>query len=176
MGKADDRGRFRIETEGFSSPTCQVTVSDGVTSQVVLLDRCVPSVPVLTFRALEIDLSEGPLVVPAPLHPSPNANDIEVPVGLPERSLALFVIEGVVNDINEHEWEIGNRPFFIYPSAFTRFDDDPQIGDLVRVIALRIQEPGPLVAERIKLRQLGPLGCGSGSVGACLPPLWLRAG
>jgi len=39
-GAADERGRFRIELENFSSPSCQVTISDGVTTQVVSLDPC----------------------------------------------------------------------------------------------------------------------------------------
>ena len=40
---ADDQGRFRIELENFTSPSCQVTVSDGVSSLLVPLDRCEPT-------------------------------------------------------------------------------------------------------------------------------------
>jgi hypothetical protein len=32
MGTADSGGRFRIERSGFSSSTCRITVSDGVSS------------------------------------------------------------------------------------------------------------------------------------------------
>ncbi len=45
MGTAEDRGRFRVEADGFSSATCQVTVSDGITSVVVSLDRCQAQAP-----------------------------------------------------------------------------------------------------------------------------------
>jgi len=44
MGTADDGGRFRVEADGFDSTTCQVTVSDGISSVGVSLDRCDPTV------------------------------------------------------------------------------------------------------------------------------------
>lgn len=45
MGTAEEGGRFRVEADGFSSATCQVTVSDGITSVVVSLDRCQDQAP-----------------------------------------------------------------------------------------------------------------------------------
>lgn len=168
-GTADDRGRFRIELENFNSPSCQVTVSDGGTPQVVTLDRCGPNgdppadvPPPPAFAALEVALLEEPLQVPATLHQNPVSNDIPVPVGLPEGSIAEFVIEGVVSAINEArtEWQIGNLPVFVYPSATTRFDKNPQVGDLVRIIGVRTLGPGPVVAERIRQRAQGSLPVG----------------
>jgi two-component sensor histidine kinase len=44
-GTADSTGRFRIEVANFSSPTCQVTVSDGATSAQAQLAGCTPSAP-----------------------------------------------------------------------------------------------------------------------------------
>src|SRR5215204_1567228 len=42
-GTADSAGRFRIEVTNFSSPTCQVTVSDGATSVQTSLAGCTPT-------------------------------------------------------------------------------------------------------------------------------------
>ena len=44
-GTADSTGRFRIEVANFSSPTCQITVSDGTTSAQATLAGCTPSAP-----------------------------------------------------------------------------------------------------------------------------------
>lgn len=172
-GTADDRGRFRIELENFNSPSCQVTVSDGSVSQVVPLDRCalngdppadVPPPP--AFAALEVALLEEPLEVPLSLHQSPVPNNIPVPVGLPDGSIAEFVIEGVVSAIDaaNEEWQVGNPPVFVYPSATTRFDKTPQLRDRVRVIGVRTLAFGPIVAERITKRAPGPLPVGSAEV------------
>jgi len=43
MGNADAEGRFRVEADGFDSASCQVTVSDGVSSVLVSLDGCDPT-------------------------------------------------------------------------------------------------------------------------------------
>src|SRR3954462_2720839 len=39
-GRADSGGRFRVEFSPFSSPTCRVTVGDGVTSVSARLSGC----------------------------------------------------------------------------------------------------------------------------------------
>ena len=52
LGSADDRGRFRIELEDFSPSSCQVIVSDGNSSQLVLIEPC--SIPP-AFAALEVE-------------------------------------------------------------------------------------------------------------------------
>jgi len=160
---ADDRGRFRIELENFSSPSCQVTVSDGVTTQVVPLDPC-DSPP--AFAALEVGLLEEPLSVPPISHPSPVPSNHPVPADLPPGSLAEFVIEGVVSAIDGTQWQIGDSPVFVYQAATTRIDDSPKVDDLVRVIGVSTIVPGQpgqpdqtshIVAERIRQRALGPL-------------------
>src|SRR5947209_3017244 len=42
-GTSDGNGSFRVETSPYSSPTCQITVSDGATSASVPLSGCAPS-------------------------------------------------------------------------------------------------------------------------------------
>jgi len=168
-GTANDRGRFRIKLEDFSSLSCQVTVSDGNSSQVVSLDPCSDGDPPAdeappppAFAALEVEPLEEPLEVPPTLHQSAVLNNLPVPAGLPQGSIAEFVIEGVVSATNgaRTEWRVGSPPLFVYPSATTRFDKNPQVGDLVRIIAVRTVGPGPIVAERIRQRaqggQVGP--------------------
>jgi hypothetical protein len=44
-GTSDANGAFRIETSPYSSQSCNVTVSDGVTSTSVTLSGCTPSSP-----------------------------------------------------------------------------------------------------------------------------------
>src|SRR5438132_7869338 len=44
-GTSDSSGSFRVETSPYSSPTCQITVSDGATSASVPLSGCAPSQP-----------------------------------------------------------------------------------------------------------------------------------
>ena len=171
---ADDQGRFKVQVKNFSTSNCQITVSDGSTSQIVTLDPCTPAedddpeaeTPP-AFAALEIGPLEEPLEVPAALHQSPvRNNSAQVPAGLPRGAIAELVIEGVVTGVDnpKKEWRIGNPPLFVYPSASTRFDDAPQVGDLVRVIAVRSQGPGPLIAERIRQRAPGPLPAGPAEV------------
>ena len=177
-GNADDRGRFKIELEDFSSSSCQVTISDGNSSQVVSLDPCSdadppadepPAPPV--FAALEVELLEEPLSVPAILHqspPLPVTNNIPVPAGLPDGSIVEFLIEGVVSAINgaRTEWKIGSDDpeLLVYPSAATRFDKNPEVGDLVRILGVRTVLPGPIVADRITQRAQGPLPVGPAAV------------
>lgn len=170
---ADDQGRFKVRVENFSTSNCQITVSDGSTSQIVTLDPCTPAeeddpeaeTPP-AFAALEIGPLEEPLEVPAALHQNPVPNNAPVPAGLPQGAIAELVIEGVVTEVDDarEEWQIGNPPLFVYPSASTRFDDSPQVGDLVRVIAVRSQGPGPIIAERIRQRAPGPLAAGPAEV------------
>jgi hypothetical protein len=45
---ADDDGRFRLLAPNFQSSNCQVTVTDGATSQQVSLDECTPTAPPTT--------------------------------------------------------------------------------------------------------------------------------
>ncbi len=175
QGTADNRGRFRIQKQ-VNSPSCpgRVMVSDGNTTQTVTLDPCnspdgeaaeaEPPPPV--FAALEVALLEEPLEVPASLNQSPVPNNVPVPAGLPEGSIAEFVIEGVISAKNGAgtEWRVGNPPLFVYPSANTRFDKNPQVGDLVRIIAVRTVGPGPVVAERIRLRAKGRLPVGPAAI------------
>ncbi len=42
---ADDRGRYRVRTSGFTAPDCMVTVSDGADSVTTNLSGCTPSGP-----------------------------------------------------------------------------------------------------------------------------------
>src|ERR1700704_5709561 len=44
-GTSDSEGAFELVTSPYSSPTCQVTVSDGTTSASVRLSGCTPSSP-----------------------------------------------------------------------------------------------------------------------------------
>ena len=44
MGKADGAGAFRIEAN-FTSTTCRITVSDGLTSAQATLSGCTPTGP-----------------------------------------------------------------------------------------------------------------------------------
>lgn len=119
----------------------------------------------LTFTALEIFPGEV-LTVPAPLFQNPKADNTAVPAGLPVGSIVLFVIQGVVKDVKVdqatggEEWQIGSQPVFVYTLADTRKDNSPKKGDLVKVIANRTLASGPIVAERITRRQLGPLPVG----------------
>ena len=95
-----------------------------------------------------------------------------MPAGLPAGTIAEFLIEGVVSAINgaRTEWTIGNDvpPLLVYPSATTRFDKNPEVGDLVRVLGVRTvefgPEFGPIVAERITQRDPGPLPVGPAAV------------
>ncbi|MFQ5874002.1 MAG: hypothetical protein ACE5JL_09395 [Dehalococcoidia bacterium] len=163
MGIADDQGRFRVERSGFNPSSCDVTVSDGVGSADVSFNPC--TVPP-RFTALEVELLEEPLGVPATPHANPGIDSTQVPADLPLGSIVSFEIEGVVKDIDPQglEWQIGSLPLFVYTSFDTRVDDAPQSGDLVRIGAVRGLEPGPLVAERIRRRQPGPLPVGPGEV------------
>jgi hypothetical protein len=45
---ADDDGRFRLLAPNFRSSNCQVTVTDGATSEQVTLDECTPTAPPTT--------------------------------------------------------------------------------------------------------------------------------
>lgn len=45
MGTADSAGVFKIQRNGFSSPSCQVVVGDGSTSAQATLRGCTPSTP-----------------------------------------------------------------------------------------------------------------------------------
>jgi len=187
-GSADDRGRFRIEKQ-VNSPSCpggKVIISDGTfTTDPVSLDPCrspdggaaepEPAPPTnictesLSCVALEIGLLAGPLaplVVPTPsqVNPEPTVNTILVPLDLvdqlPTGTIAEFGIEGVLgSEITSQEWQVGNN-LLVYPFSDTRKDKNPQIGDLVRVIALRTLEIGPIVAERIRSRGPGSLPAG----------------
>jgi len=194
---ADERGRFRIQVEGVTTPTCgpgdiQVTVKhvgggNPAHTQLVDLVPCEPMsggaaepeplqvVPTnictesLSCIALEIGLVAGPLaplVVPTPLDGQPKSNTIPVLVGLepplPTGTIAEFGIEGVLGSVvTSTELKVGTPPLFVYPSADTRFDKDPQEGDLVRVIGLRTLAPGAIVAERIRSRGPGPSPAGA---------------
>ena len=122
MGAADDRGRFRVEQNGFSPSACEVSVSDGVDSAVVVFDPC--SVPP-EFTALEVEPSEGPLGVPATLHANPVIDSTAVPGDLPQGSIVSVEIEGVVNGVDGpgNEWRIGTLPHLVYASPDTRIDD-----------------------------------------------------
>ncbi len=159
MATADEEGRFRVERVGFNPSSCDVNVSDGLSSTVVTFDPC--TVPP-KFMALEVELLEGPLGVPATLHTDPRIDSTQVPADLPQGSIVSFEIEGVVQEVDgpRLEWQIGSLPLFVYAGPGTRFDDAPQSGDLVRVGAVRTRTPGPLVAERIRQRQPGPLPVG----------------
>src|ERR671923_172616 len=42
MGTAASDGRFSIRRTGFTSPTCKITVSDGVSSTQAMLSGCTP--------------------------------------------------------------------------------------------------------------------------------------
>src|SRR5947209_13226305 len=44
-GTTDGSGAFRIESLTYSSPTCQITVSDGATSASATLSGCTPQSP-----------------------------------------------------------------------------------------------------------------------------------
>lgn len=44
LGSANGNGTFDIRVSPFSSPTCVISVSDGVDTQSIELDRCTPSV------------------------------------------------------------------------------------------------------------------------------------
>jgi trimeric autotransporter adhesin len=45
LGRADDRGRFRIQISGFSSPTCRISVDDGTGAVEATLSGCSPPSP-----------------------------------------------------------------------------------------------------------------------------------
>ncbi len=137
-----------------------------VASLVLGLVVAVPASAALTFTALEIFAAEEALTVPEALDQNPQVNSDILPAGLPAGSLALFVIQGVVTakDSLGQEWQIGSPPVFVYTSADTRVDNAPGIGDLVKVIAVRSLAAGPLVAERITLRQLGPQAAAAADV------------
>lgn len=143
-----------------------------------------------TFVALEIAVQE-PLDIHAPLYPGPRPNKIAVPAGLPPGSIVLFTITGVVKEIRVkraggEEWQIGNPPVFVYPSASTRIVNGPIIGDLVKIVALRTLAEGPLVAEKITLRGRGPLALAvptiemaflfNGAVSSANPNIWTVGG
>src|SRR5437868_7876101 len=44
-GTTDGTGAFRVESLTYSSPTCQITVSDGATSASATLSGCTPQSP-----------------------------------------------------------------------------------------------------------------------------------
>jgi PKD domain-containing protein len=45
LGTSDANGAFKLQTQPFSSPSCQVTVSDGASSALVTLSGCTPTAP-----------------------------------------------------------------------------------------------------------------------------------
>ena len=51
LGTSDDQGEFRVKAEEFSSPTCRVTVGDGVSSVEVALEKCSPFRPVGNLKS-----------------------------------------------------------------------------------------------------------------------------
>ena len=113
--------------------------------------------PPALFHALEIFPPEGVVEVPVPLHPNPIFETTETPVGvLPDGTIAGFVFPGaVVTSINaDGEWEIdvGGETFFVYTSTATEFVGEPGVGSIVKIVAVRTLEPGPLVAELIRSR------------------------
>ncbi|MBI2866530.1 MAG: hypothetical protein HYX99_04145 [Chloroflexi bacterium] len=112
------------------------------------------------MAALEVfDPGVEPVVLGTPLDPNARADTTAVPAEVPAGSLMLFVISGVVSAFNptRGEWRIGSQPVFVYNSADTKLVNSPQVGDLVKIIALRTLVPGPIVAEVITQLEAGPL-------------------
>jgi hypothetical protein len=58
-GTTDSTGRFRIEATNFSSPTCQITVSDGTTSVQASLTGCTASAPPPSASPTRTPTSQG---------------------------------------------------------------------------------------------------------------------
>lgn len=159
MGTADNQGRYKVQANGFSAPTCKISVTDSVSGSVVVsLARCVPTNGGLSFNALEIGPADGALAVPATPHPAPMSNTDVMPAGLPQGTIVEYVIQGVVTSISADglEWKIGSQNLPVYLGEGVRLDNNPGVGDLVKVIALRTVEPGPIVAERIVGKAVGP--------------------
>jgi len=111
----------------------------------------------ITATALQI-IAQIPLVVPAPVAAGARADTTAMPAGLPLGTVPLLTIDGVVTAKNlaGTEWQIGTQPFVVYTHAGTRVDLAPNVGDVVKVTAQRTLAPGPIVADRITRRALGP--------------------
>jgi len=65
-GTSDSSGSFRIEKSAYSSPTCQVTVSDGATSVTASLSGCTPSTTTTPPPSPSPSPSTSPSPAPAP--------------------------------------------------------------------------------------------------------------
>ena len=63
-GMTDANGAFKIETSPYSSPTCQVTASDGSTSASATLSGCTPSSSSTTATAPAVTLTPSSLTFP----------------------------------------------------------------------------------------------------------------
>jgi hypothetical protein len=64
-GTSDSSGSFRIEKSSYSSPTCQVTVSDGATSVTASLSGCTPSTTTTTSPPAPTSTTTTPPPAPA---------------------------------------------------------------------------------------------------------------
>ncbi|HSM54726.1 MAG TPA: hypothetical protein VK879_01110, partial [Candidatus Sulfomarinibacteraceae bacterium] len=112
--EADGDGEFRVEADGFVSSTCEVTVSDGVSSVQVTLSRCTPSAdptatptsePTATSEpAEEPTATTEPSATPTPeptatFTPQPTATPAD-PTPTPEEEEPEPRIESLVFDPN----------------------------------------------------------------------------
>lgn len=149
-----------------SITTVQVNASDaGSGLASVRWQRTFAPGGVSAFTGLEI-FAQAPLNVPTPIHPSPKADTTPVPLGLPNGTIALFVVIGTITSMNAvtGEFQIGSPPVFVYRSAGTVAKDPLQVGDRVKIVANRTLSPGPIVAEVIRRLAVGPQPAGAPTV------------
>ena len=106
-----------------------------------------------------------PITVALPVATSTIADATPLAAGLPQPSLATFVIIGKVIDVRPatgtpNAWKIGDEKLgfkWVYRSqAGTRLDNSPKLGNQVKVLASRLTTgvARPLVAERITMKNL----------------------
>ncbi|MBI4286945.1 MAG: Ig domain-containing protein [Chloroflexi bacterium] len=127
--------------------------------------RSVAQAQAVTAAALTIDPQIG-LVLPPPVFAGARADNTAMPAVLPLGTVPLFTIDGVVTAKNAAgtEWQIGSQPVLVYTHAGTRVDLAPNVGDVVKVVAQRTVAPGPIVADRITRRAIGPTAAFPASV------------
>lgn len=137
-----------------------------------------------TPTAIEVFV-QTPLSIPAPLMGAGAVADTTpTPAAALATSVVSVVVTGTVTAVNPAtgEWQIGIQPVFVYESTDTAFlgIPVPQVGDAVRVDAVRALAAGPLVATEIARLAGGTLPAPAatkdvsllfnGTVGSIQPP------
>ncbi|MBI4331816.1 MAG: fibronectin type III domain-containing protein [Chloroflexi bacterium] len=152
-----------------ATPTLQSGAANQIQVNAVSAGSTISSVqwqsqfagPAGAFTALEI-FAPIPLVVAAPTAGAgARADTTAAPAAVLALPGAIFAFDiiGVVSAVNAAtgEIQVGTPPIFTYQSAATIVRGTVRVGDQVRVVGNRTLAPGPIVAEVVTVRTLGPL-------------------